>query len=176
MMIINRVVGLSLILALFYVHFIFKDFPTAAAYANKFIDHWDDICVLVGPDRAIGDGGEHFAEGADMMDNEACEGGSSSVDTTSSNSRKKQKHDQLADAVSSFAHCFQTYVDSRINTTVSGKEVRDVVSKVHGILPFQVLRAVKILMKCPEEFKMLKDFPEEEKLDWILLFLDEGSY
>ncbi|KAK9755999.1 hypothetical protein RND81_01G065800 [Saponaria officinalis] len=41
--------------------------PVATSYSNKFIEHWDDICVLVGPDRAVEDGVEHHEKGVDRM-------------------------------------------------------------------------------------------------------------
>ncbi|KAK9733129.1 hypothetical protein RND81_04G045600 [Saponaria officinalis] len=151
--------------------------PAATSYSNKFIEHWDDICVLVGPDRAVGDEVEHHEEGADRMDEETCDGGSSSVDTTSTSSRKKSKRDQLAEAVTSFADSFKDYVETKVKSTptLSGKEVYEEVSKVYGILPHQVLRAVKILMGSPQNFQMLKDLPEDQKLDWILLCRDDSS-
>ncbi|XP_074302138.1 uncharacterized protein LOC141633594 isoform X1 [Silene latifolia] len=71
--------------------------PAASSYANKYIEHWDDILILLGPDRAVGEGGEHYEEGTTMMDEEACDGSTSSIDTTSTSSKKKRKSDSLAD-------------------------------------------------------------------------------
>ncbi|KAK9757514.1 hypothetical protein RND81_01G167500 [Saponaria officinalis] len=152
--------------------------PAATSYSNKFIKHWDDICVLVGLDRAVGDGAEHHEEGADRMNEETCDGESSSVDTTTTSSRKKPKRDQLVEAVTSFADSFKDYVETKAKSTppLSGKEVYEEVSKVYDILPNQVLRAFKILMGSPQNFQMLMDLPEDQKLEWILLCLDDSSY
>ncbi|RAL41965.1 hypothetical protein DM860_016340 [Cuscuta australis] len=60
-----------------------------------------------------------------------------------------------------------------VSKKASGKEIHEVVSKVDGILRHQVLKAVKKFMNMPNEFQMLKDLPEDEKLDWILLCLKE---
>ncbi|KAK9671835.1 hypothetical protein RND81_12G057700 [Saponaria officinalis] len=151
--------------------------PAAASYSNKYIEHWDDISILLGPDRAVGDGGEHHEEGATMMDDEACDGASSSVDTTSTSSKKKQKSDSLAEAVTRVAETLKSYVEARLKATptLGGKEVYDEVSKVVGILRPQVLKAINMFVEAPLKFQVLKDLPDDEKLDWILLCLDERS-
>ncbi|KAH9607286.1 hypothetical protein KSS87_012820 [Heliosperma pusillum] len=151
--------------------------PSVASYANKYIEHWDDISILLGPDRAVGDGGEHHEEGATMMDDEACDGSSSSIDTTSMSSKKKRKSDSLADAVTQVVDTLKSYVEARLKATptLGGKEVFDEVSKVVGILRPQVLRAVNMFVEMPVKFQVLKDLPSDQKLDWILLCLDERS-
>ncbi|RAL53644.1 hypothetical protein DM860_012259 [Cuscuta australis] len=88
---------------------------------------------------------------------------------------KKVKKNHLAETVTSFTKSFNEYVQSKINMTskASGKEIHDVVSNVDGIFLHQVLKAVKKFMNMPDEFQMLKDLREDEKLDWILLCLEE---
>ena len=66
--------------------------------------------------------------------------------------------------------CVETMTESA--TTPSGKEVYDEISKVPGLLQDHVLKAVKIFMKSPAEFEMLKGLPEEQKLEWVLLNLE----
>ncbi|XP_074320310.1 uncharacterized protein LOC141657085 isoform X2 [Silene latifolia] len=151
--------------------------PPASSYANKYIEHWDDISILLGPDRAVGDGGEHYEEGATMMDEEACDGSTSSIDTTSTSSKKKRKSDSLADAVTQVANTLQSYVEARLKATptLGGKEVFDEVSKVVGILRPQILQAVNMFVEAPVKFQVLKDLPSDQKLDWILLCLDERN-
>ncbi|XP_074289892.1 uncharacterized protein LOC141615427 [Silene latifolia] len=145
--------------------------PSAAVYSNKSIEHWDDICALVGPDRAVGDGVEHHEEGATMMDEEACDGASSSMDTTSTSSNKKRKRDNLAEAMTSVAHTLKSYVEARLKATpltLGGKEVYDEVSNVIGILRPEVLKAVSMFIESPVKFQVLKDLPGDQKLDWII--------
>ncbi|RAL50130.1 hypothetical protein DM860_007804 [Cuscuta australis] len=148
-----------------------KSHPPASSYRNKTIDNWDDICILFGSDRAIGDGAEQYDEAAMAMDEEMTSEGMS---TSTGSVSKKVKKDRLEEAVTSFTNSFNEYVQSKINMTskASGKEIHDVVSKVDGILRHQVLKAVKKFMNMPDEFQMLKDLPEDEKLDWILLCLE----
>ncbi|XP_074306110.1 uncharacterized protein LOC141641342 [Silene latifolia] len=149
----------------------------ASSYANKYIEHWDDISILLGPDRAVGDGGEHYEEGATMMDEEACDASTSSIDTTSTSSKKKRKSDSLADAVTQVANTLQSYVEARLKSTptLGGKEVFDEVSKVVGILRPQILQAVNVFVEASVKFQVLKDLPSDQKLDWILLCLDERN-
>ncbi|RAL40528.1 hypothetical protein DM860_006598 [Cuscuta australis] len=146
--------------------------PPASSYKNKTIDNWDDICILFGSDRALGDSAEQYDGAAQAMDEEMTSEGMS---TSTGSVSKKVKKDRLADAVTSFANSFNEYVQSKINMTskAGGKEIHDVVSKVDDILRHQVLKAVKKFMNMPDEFQMLKDLPEDEKLDWILLCLEE---
>ncbi|VFQ93987.1 unnamed protein product [Cuscuta campestris] len=121
---------------------------------------------------AIGDGAEQYDEAAMAMDEEMTSEGMS---TSTGSVSKMVKKDRLAEAVTSFANSFNDYVQSKINMTskASGKEIYDVVSKVDGILRHQVLKVVKKFMNMPDEFQMLKDLHEDEKLDWILLWSEE---
>ncbi|KAH9623885.1 hypothetical protein KSS87_018555 [Heliosperma pusillum] len=98
-------------------------------------------------------------------------------DTTSMSSKKKRKSDSLADAVTQVADTLKSYVEARLKATptLGGKEVFDEVSKVVGILRPQVLRAVNMFVEMPVKFQVLKDLPSDQKLDWILLCLDERS-
>ncbi|KAL2901735.1 Voltage-dependent R-type calcium channel subunit alpha-1E [Bienertia sinuspersici] len=103
------------------------------------------------------------------------EGRSSSKDLTNSSSRKREK-DSVADAVSSFAQSFREYVQSKIKDIPrpTCQETYTVVSQVFGISRSQIIRAVKSFMNGnPDEFLMLKELPEDEKLEWVLLRLTE---
>ena len=51
----------------------FQSFPDAHGYQNKVIENWDDIVLLCGCDRAIGDGAETFQDAAEAMDQEVNE-------------------------------------------------------------------------------------------------------
>ncbi|KAL2942311.1 Collagen alpha-1(XIV) chain [Bienertia sinuspersici] len=56
----------------------------------------------------------------------------------------------------------------------SSQEIYNVVSNVLKISQHQVLRAVKRFMNGTiDEFDMLKNLPEEQKLDWILLCIND---
>ncbi|XP_057250816.1 uncharacterized protein LOC104893710 [Beta vulgaris subsp. vulgaris] len=153
-----------------------KDNKNAASYRNKCIENWEDICTLFGADRAVGDGSEQHDEAADAMEEEMIsEGKSSSKDPTVSGSHKRKK-DSVADAVNSFAESFREYVQSKMNDTPKPtcQEIYTVVSEVYGISRNQIMRAVKRFMNGnPDEFLMLKELPEDEKLDWVLLCLAE---
>ncbi|KMS96113.1 hypothetical protein BVRB_001860 [Beta vulgaris subsp. vulgaris] len=153
-----------------------QDNKNAASYRNKCIENWDDICTLFGADRDVGDGSEQYDEAADAMEEEMIsEGKSSSKDPTVSSSRKRKK-DSVADAVNSFADSFREYVQSKMNDTPKPtcQEIYTVVSEVYGISRNQIMRAVKRFMNGnPDEFLMLKELPEDEKLDWVLLCLAE---
>ncbi|KAL2923027.1 L10-interacting MYB domain-containing protein [Bienertia sinuspersici] len=153
-----------------------KEKKNAAPYRNKCIENWEDICTLFGADRAVGDGSEQHDEAADVMEGEmVSEGRSSSKDPTNSSSRKRKK-DSVADAVNSFAESFREYVQSKIKDTPrpTCQEIHTVVSQVFGISRSQIMRAVKRFMNGnPDEFLMLKELPENEKLEWVLLCLDE---
>lgn len=100
---------------------------------------------------------------------------SSSKDPTNSSSRKRKK-DSVADAVNSFAESFREFVQSKTKdaSKPTCQEIHSVVSQVLGISRMQAMRAVKRFMNGnPDEFLMLKELPEDEKLDWLLLCLDE---
>ncbi|RAL48807.1 hypothetical protein DM860_001127 [Cuscuta australis] len=141
--------------------------PPASSYRNKTIDNWDDICILYGSDRALGDGAEQYDAATMAMDDEMTSEGMS---TSTGSVSKKVKKDRLVEAVTSFTNSFNEYVQSKINMTskASGKEIHDVVSKVNDILRHQVLKAVKKFMSMRDEIQIFMDLPEEEKLDWIL--------
>ncbi|KAL2938102.1 L10-interacting MYB domain-containing protein [Bienertia sinuspersici] len=153
-----------------------KENKNAAPYRNKCIENWEDICTLFGADRAVGDGSEQHDEAADVMEGEmVSEGRSSSKDPTNSGSRKRKK-DSVAEAVNSFAESFREYVQSKIKDTPrpTCQEIHVVVSQVFGISRSQIMKAVKRLMNGnPDEFLMLKELPEDEKLEWVLLCLAE---
>ncbi|KAL2927752.1 L10-interacting MYB domain-containing protein [Bienertia sinuspersici] len=153
-----------------------KENKNAAPYRNKCIENWEDICTLFGADRAVGDGSEQHDEAADVMEGEmVSEGRSSSKDPTNSGSRKRKK-DSVAEAVNSFAESFREYVQSKIKDTPrpTCQEIHAVVSQVFGISRSQIMKAVKRFMNGnPDEFLMLKELPEDEKLEWVLLCLAE---
>ncbi|KAL2904855.1 Phosphate permease PHO89 [Bienertia sinuspersici] len=98
----------------------------AAPYRNKCIKNWEDICILFGEDRAVGDESEQHDEATDVMD---------------------------------------------------GKWL--VKEEVHPRIPLiralaSIMRAIKRFMNGnPDEFLMLKELPENEKLEWVLLCLAE---
>lgn len=101
--------------------------------------------------------------------------GASTSEASSGGSNKRLKRDHLAEAVSSFAESFKEYVSrSQGPTKPSSQEIYGVVSSVIGISRHQVLKAVKRFMSgTVDEFEMLKTLPEEEKLDWILLCIND---
>uniref|UniRef100_A0A803M756 Uncharacterized protein n=1 Tax=Chenopodium quinoa TaxID=63459 RepID=A0A803M756_CHEQI len=144
--------------------------PAASAYQNKCIENWDDICTLFAPDRAIGDGAEQHEEAAAAMENE--NDNASTSETASGDSNKRLKRDRLADAVSSFAESFKEYVSK--STRPTSQEIYKEVCSVLGISRHQALRAVKRFLNGTfEEFDMLKNLPDDQKLDWIILCNDE---
>ncbi|KAL2942706.1 Protein transport protein sec31, partial [Bienertia sinuspersici] len=140
-----------------------------APYHNKCIENWEDICTLFCADRAVGDGSEQHDEAADVMEGEmVSEGRSSSKDPTNSSSRKRKK-DSVADAVNIFAESFREYVQSKIKDTPrpTCQEIHTVVSQVFGISRSQIMRALRRFMNGnPDEFLMLKELLENEKLEW----------
>ncbi|KMT04016.1 hypothetical protein BVRB_8g187200 [Beta vulgaris subsp. vulgaris] len=141
-----------------------KDNKNAASYRNKCIENWEDICTLFGADRVVGDGSEQHDEAADVMEEEMIsEGKSSSKDPIVSGSHKRKK-DSVADAVNNFVESFREYVQSKMNDTLKPtcQEIYTIVSEVYGISKGN-----------PDEFLMLKELPEDEKLDWVLLCLAE---
>ncbi|ONK75078.1 uncharacterized protein A4U43_C03F13090 [Asparagus officinalis] len=75
----------------------------AKVYQNKSIENWDDICMLVGTDRATGKGAWQIDDSIATMDMEdANEGEISSREVSKSStnkSNKKLKRDPLASAV-----------------------------------------------------------------------------
>ncbi|XP_021723016.1 uncharacterized protein LOC110690478 [Chenopodium quinoa] len=144
--------------------------PAVSAYQNKCIENWDDICTLFAPDRAIGDVAEQHEEAAAAMENE--NDNASTSETASGDSNKRLKKDRLADAVSSFAESFKEYVSK--STRPTSQEIYKEVSSVLGISRHQALRAVKrFLNGTLEEFDMLKNLPDDQKLYWIILCIDE---
>uniref|UniRef100_A0A803L9U5 Myb/SANT-like domain-containing protein n=1 Tax=Chenopodium quinoa TaxID=63459 RepID=A0A803L9U5_CHEQI len=127
-----------------------QETPAASAYQNKCFENWDDICTLFAPDRAIGDGAEQHEEAAAAMENE----------------------NDNANAVSSFAESFKEYVSK--STRPTSQEIYKEASSVLGISRHQALRAVKRFLNGTfEEFDMLKNLPDDQKLDWIILCIDE---
>ncbi|KAL2945439.1 Protein WHAT'S THIS FACTOR 1-like protein [Bienertia sinuspersici] len=140
-----------------------KENKNDAPYRNKCIGNWEDICTLFGADRAVGDGLEQHDEAAYVMEGDmVSEGRSSSKDPTNSGSCKRKK--------------IAEYVQSKIKDTPrpTCQEIYVVVSQVFGISRSQIMEAVKRFMNGnPDEFLMLKDLPEDEKLEWVLLCLAE---
>ena len=56
----------------------------------------------------------------------------------------------------------------------SGKEIYDVQSVVSYISRMQILKGVKSFMNGTiDMFEMLKSLPDDDKLDWVLLHIDE---
>ncbi|KAL2945457.1 Protein WHAT'S THIS FACTOR 1-like protein [Bienertia sinuspersici] len=153
-----------------------KENKNDAPYRNKCIENWEDICTLFGADTAVGDGLEQHDEAAYVMEGDiVSEGRSSSKDPTNSGSCKRKK-DSVAEAVNSFVESFREYVQSKIKDTPrpTCQEIYVVVSQVFGISRSQIMGAVKRFMNGnPDEFLMLKDLPEDEKLEWVLLCLAE---
>ncbi|KAK9706961.1 hypothetical protein RND81_07G163900 [Saponaria officinalis] len=153
-----------------------QEHPSAVPYRNKAIEYWDDICTLCGPDRALGDGVEMHDEAAMAMDEEIESEEGSTNKTVSSSRSKKQKRDRLADAVTRFTECFSDYVQSKPKEIPkpSPDEVHEVVKNVDGIGRNQIMRATKRFLNGPiNDFEMLKTLPEGDKLDWVLLCLNE---
>ncbi|KAL2900043.1 AP-4 complex subunit mu, partial [Bienertia sinuspersici] len=129
----------------------FQECKNAAPYRNKCIENWEDICTLFGADRAIGDGSKQHDEAADVMEGEMVSGGrSSSKDPNNSGSRKRKK-DSVAEAVNSFPSVWH-FKES----------------------DYEGSKKVKRYMNSnPDEFLMLKELPEDEKLEWVFLCLAE---
>ncbi|XP_017242378.1 uncharacterized protein LOC108214731 [Daucus carota subsp. sativus] len=153
-----------------------KENPNASKYQNKSIDNWDDICTLFASDRATGEGAEQYEESAAAMEmeNELGSGGANS-EAASGESNKKVKRDRLADAVTKFAESFSEYVSkARGPPRPSSKEIYDVLSAVPYISRMQILKGVKSFMNgTVDMFEMLKSLPEDDKLDWVLLHIDD---
>ncbi|XP_074335607.1 uncharacterized protein LOC141672823 isoform X1 [Apium graveolens] len=147
--------------------------PHASAYQNKRIQNWDDICTLFAADRANGDGAEQYEESAAAMEleNEVA----STAETGSGELNKRQKRDRLADAVTSFAESFKEYVSkSKEPPRPTCKEIYEVVSTVDKITDNDVMRAVKRFLNGQvDEFEMLKSLPDDKKLGWILLLIND---
>ncbi|KAL2900402.1 Transcription antitermination protein NusB, partial [Bienertia sinuspersici] len=114
------------------------------------------------------DGSEQHDEAADVIEGEiVSDGRSSSRDPTNSSSHKRKK-DSVANAVNNFAESFREYVQSKIKDTPrpTCQEIHTVVSQVFGISRNQIMRAVKSFMNGNlDEFLMLKELAENEKLD-----------
>ncbi|KNA06554.1 hypothetical protein SOVF_179940 [Spinacia oleracea] len=157
---------------MFILFFYGREVLAASAFLNKFIENWEDICTLFAMDRANGEGAEQHGESTTAMETES-EVGSTS-ETISGVSNKRLKRDRLADAVSSFAESFKEYVSmSRNPPRPTSQEIYDVVSSVLGFSRHQVLRDVKRFVNgTNDEFDMLKNLPDDQKLDWILLCVD----
>ncbi|XP_020244377.1 uncharacterized protein LOC109843717 [Asparagus officinalis] len=152
----------------------------AKAYQNKAIENWDDICVLVGTDRATGEGAEQIDDSIAAMDMEgANEGESSSREvskSSTSKSNKKLKIDPLANAVSDVGEMLKEYLVSTNPPKADCEEIYAEVSKVRGIPPHQFLRAVKRFIDgSTHDFRMLKLLPDNQKLDWIMLCLENSD-
>ncbi|KAL2923372.1 Small EDRK-rich factor 1 [Bienertia sinuspersici] len=147
-----------------------REVPQAFVYQNKCIENWDDICTLFALDRATDEGAEQHEECADAMDTKI--DGASTSENSSGDSNKRLKRDHLADAISGFVESFKEYVSrAQGPPKPNSQEIYYVVSNVLGISRHQVLRAVKRFMYgTADEFEMLKNLFEEQKLDRILLW------
>ncbi|KAL8099751.1 hypothetical protein AgCh_032121 [Apium graveolens] len=147
--------------------------PHALAYQNKHIQYWDDICTLFSFDRATGERVEQFEEFAAVMEleNEVV----STDETGSSESNKRQKRDRLADVVTTFAKSFKEYVSkAKEPLRPTCKEIYEIVSTLDKITGNEDMRAVKMFVnEKADEFEMLKSLPDDKKLDWILLFIND---
>ncbi|KAL6511124.1 hypothetical protein OROGR_022248 [Orobanche gracilis] len=145
----------------------------AVLMQNKCIDNWDDICTLFASDRATGDGVEQHEESATAMEMEN-EVGSGS-DTVSMESNKRIKRDRLANAVIRFAESFSEFVSKAQGPPLpSSKKIYDVISLVPRISRMEILKGVKSFMNgTVDMFDMLKSLPDSDKLDWVLLHIND---
>ncbi|KAL2937217.1 Frizzled-4 [Bienertia sinuspersici] len=137
-------------------------------------ERWMQAALSVRQKKQVtGDGAEQHEESATAMETKI--EGTSASETSSGGSNKKLKRDRLANAVSSFAESFKEYVSKAQGPLKSSsREIYDIVSSILGLSRQQVLKAVKIFMSGPvEEFDMLKNLPEQEKLDWVLLCIND---
>ncbi|KAK4426489.1 hypothetical protein Salat_1417500 [Sesamum alatum] len=160
--------------------------PEAKGMQNKMIEHWDDIVLLCGKDRATGQGTETFEEGVEAMAEEeetevnsapvtgARTRPSSSTDSVP-NKKKKLKKDSLVEAIGTIATSFQEFLASKKKNEEkpSGIEIHEVVSMIPGLTSHEVFKVVwKLMNGDVEEFKWLKSLSDEQKRDWIYFLID----
>ncbi|KAL0370724.1 UNVERIFIED_CONTAM: hypothetical protein Sangu_0390500 [Sesamum angustifolium] len=150
------------------------------------IEHWDDIGLLCGKDRATGQGAENIEEGLEAMaEDEETEVNSipvtgararpSSSTNFMPNKKKKLKIDSLVEAIGMKATSFQDFLASKKKNEEksSGIGIHEVVSMIPGLTSHEVFKAVRKLMNGDvEEFKLLKSLPDEKKRDWIYFLID----
>ncbi|KAL6529587.1 hypothetical protein OROGR_015210 [Orobanche gracilis] len=150
-----------------------KENSSASAYQNKCIDNWVDICTLFASDRATGDGSEQHEESATAMEMEN-EVGSGS-ETVSMESNKRIMRDRLAHAVTRFSESFNEYVSKAQGPSrPSSKEIYDIISVVPRISRMKILKGVKSFTNgTVDMFNMLKSLPDGDKLDWVLLHIND---
>ncbi|KAL8484320.1 hypothetical protein ACS0TY_026848 [Phlomoides rotata] len=93
---------------------------------------------------------------------------SSSIDSMMGKT-KKPKQDSMVDVVGKIASSFQEFLASKKNgENPSGIEICNVVKMIPGLNGEEVFKAIRKLMSGdPEEFKLLKALPDEEKREWI---------
>ncbi|KAK4417024.1 hypothetical protein Salat_2527900 [Sesamum alatum] len=130
--------------------------PDAKGMQNKMIEHWDDIVLLCGKDRAMGQGTETFEEGVEAMAEEeetevnsapvtgARTRPSSSTDSMP-NKKKKLKKDSLVEAIGTIATSFQEFLASKKKNEEkpNGIETHEVVSMIPGLTSHEVFKAVR---------------------------------
>ncbi|KAL2924652.1 Polypeptide N-acetylgalactosaminyltransferase 4 [Bienertia sinuspersici] len=130
----------------------------AAPYRNKCIENWEDIFTLFGAYRAVGD--------------------------VQNNMMRQQMSWRGKWLVKEGAHLRTPLIRALASAKKIAKikdtprptcqEIHTVISQVFGISRSQIMRAVKRFMNGnPDEFLMLKELPEDEKLEWVLLCLAE---
>ncbi|KAL0423646.1 UNVERIFIED_CONTAM: hypothetical protein Sradi_0899400 [Sesamum radiatum] len=153
--------------------------PDAKGMQNKMIEHWDDIVLLCGKDRATGQGAENIKEGLEAMaEDEETEVNSISVTGARArpssstnfmpNKKKKLKRDSLVEAIGMIATSFQDFLASKKKNEEkpSGIEIYEVVSMISGLTSHEVFKVVRKLMNGDvEQFKLLKSLPDEKKRD-----------
>ncbi|KAL2897599.1 putative nuclease HARBI1, partial [Bienertia sinuspersici] len=144
-------------------------------YGEQECSPYRNKCIEIGKisiDRTVGDGSEQHDEAANVTEGEmGSEGRSSSKDPTNSGSHKRKK-DSVAEAVNSFTDPAQARPARPL--AISSQEIHAVVSQVFGISRSHIMRALKRFMNGnPDEFLMLKELLEDEKLEWVFLCLAE---
>ncbi|KAG8380780.1 hypothetical protein BUALT_Bualt06G0051600 [Buddleja alternifolia] len=126
--------------------------PDAKGLHNKTIDNWDDIVLLCGKDRATGQGAENFEDGAEAMDEE------------------EENEVNSAPTMQPRLLLFKSLWLARRKKEEkpSGIEIHEVVSKIPGLTSNEIFTVVRKSMNGDvEEYKLLKDLPDEKKRDWV---------
>ncbi|KAL8534382.1 hypothetical protein ACS0TY_010411 [Phlomoides rotata] len=156
--------------------------PEAKGMQNKMIDNWDEIVLLCGKDRAMGQTVEtHDAVSEEMGEDDEIEVSSVPISGAKAHTRpsssidsmmektKKPKQDSMVDVVGKIASSFQEFLANKKNEEKpSGIEIRNVVKMIPELSGEEVFKAVRKLMSGdPDEFKLLKARPDEEKKEWI---------
>lgn len=149
---------------------------------NKVIKNWEDIVFLFGKDRASA-GASNGGVQATARENEV------DIDATlrsplrpttlpnyEPNLHEEMRKDALVDALIDAATSIKEFFDSKKKKEEmqqpTGVEIHKIVSKLPGLTPHEVFRAVQKLMNGnPEQFFLLKSLPDEEKEQWIKFLL-----